>query len=189
MMNIQRLHESGLKHLTGCDYSVLRALYARVFDARTRRGRPLRHGAWTALVVALMKLRHDLPYRLLEAVTGIDAVTAHRMVRRVIAELGELPVTRLSSEGGFVCVDSTTVRVGTADVRHYTGYKHLRGRKVQVLCDESLGILDVSGSAPASVHDKTLWNRHLERIKPWLDRLCLADKAYAGARGEGEQLV
>jgi hypothetical protein len=49
-------------------------------------------------------------------------------------------------------------------------------------------LVSVSGDHPGSVHDKVIWDREYDAVQPLLDRPVLADKAYAGARVEGDRL-
>jgi hypothetical protein len=49
-------------------------------------------------------------------------------------------------------------------------------------------VVSVSGDYPGSVHDKVIWDREYDAVQPHLDRPVLADKAYAGARVEGDML-
>jgi hypothetical protein len=58
--------------------------------------------------------------------------------------------------------------------------------KVQVLCDIDGVIHSVSSAYPGSVPDKTIWNQEFANAP--LSSTVLADKAYAGAVGEGTVL-
>lgn len=152
-------------------------------------GRPCRYALDVQVLVLLVKLRLDLPYRALEAISGIDAVTASRMVRRLLGRIREVVPARQPGPGEFYLVDTTTVRVRARQDRYYSGYKHHRGVKTQVLADEMMVIHHLSSAWPASVHDKTICDRTLERVKPLLRRPVLADKAYAGTHLEGHGLI
>ena len=70
------------------------------------------------------------------------------------------------------------------DQKAYSGHKHHRCAKVQVLANLDGQVVDVSPAYLGSVHDKTLWNKEAPRLKPLFDSLVLCDKAYAGATGE-----
>ncbi len=83
-------------------------------------------------------------------------------------------------------VDTTSVRVGTTDVTWYSGHRKRHVAKVQALCDGRGGDHSVSGTYPGSRHDKTIWNLEFPNL-PRCERI-LADKAYAGATGEGTLL-
>ena len=61
-------------------------------------------------------------------------------------------------------------------------------RKVQVIVSNTGQVVDVSRAYPGAVHDKTVWNREIRRVHVRLTRPVLADKAYAGAVGEGDIL-
>jgi hypothetical protein len=89
----------------------------------------------------------------------------------------------------MLVVNTTSTRVATTEQRAYSGYKHHRCAKVQVVSREDGQVVDVSDAVEGSVHDKTVWNRNIERLKPLFEKLVLADKAYAGAAGENEHLL
>lgn len=135
----------------------------------------------------LVKLRLDLPYRAIEAISGIDAVTASRMVKRMLGRLNDTPMARGATE--FYRVDTTTVRIKTHQDRHDSGYKHHRGIKTQVLADAQRRIHHLSIAYPARMHDKVIWDRNSVQVPPLLDRPVLGDKAYAGAKLEGKGLI
>lgn len=138
--------------------------------------------------LVMMKLRHNLTGRALEALAGIDSVTLSRYVRKVTALLCTLPL-RMHQPQGFLLVDTTSVRVGSTDRRSFSGHKHQRCAKVQVIADEA-GFVQHSGAAwPGSVHDKTIYNREQVSLGEALGTLILADKAYVGAFNEGEGLL
>ena len=192
-LNLSTLHQSHLEYLTGCRYAVLMRLAAVAKQAlfADRRGRPPQHGPLAMVGLVLMKLRHNLTGRALEALAGIDAVTLSRYVRKVTALLGTLPL-RMRQPLGFLLVDTTSVRVGSTDRRSFSGHKHQRCAKVQVIADEA-GFVQHSGSAwPGSVHGKTRQDSPQQGAgQPWRSpgALILADKAYVGAFNEGEALL
>ena len=88
-MSFDRLHEAVLHQLTGCRYVVIHALHVALCESipKTARGRPIRRTLWAQLVLTLIKLRLDLPYRTIEVMFRLDAVTAYRDVRRILAML------------------------------------------------------------------------------------------------------
>lgn len=86
-------------------------------------------------------------------------------------------------------MDSTSTRVASTDLASYSGYKHHRCTKVQVVCDEAGTVLDVSPSYAGSVHDKTIFDREAGRLAPSMKGWMLADKAYVGAAWEGQTLL
>lgn len=152
-------------------------------------GRSCRYPLEVQVKVLLVKLRLDLPCRALAAICGIDAVTTWRMVRRMLARLTEVALAREKGDIEFYAVDTTTVRVRTSQARYYAGYKHFRGVKPQVLADDRKVIHHLSAAYPARVHDKLIWDRTINQVQPFLDRPVLGDKAYAGAKLEGEGLI
>jgi len=158
-----------------------------MFD-RAGPGRPMKHGVFEALCLTLMKLRHNLTMRVMQALTGIHAVTISRYVLRVTKALGEFPLAT-GNAGASLIVDSTNVRTACREQSAYSGYKHHRCAKVRVIVREDGQIVDVSKSYPGAAHDKTIWNKEARRVLPRLRGKVLADKAYAGAIGEGEMLV
>ena len=189
-LNLSTLHQSHLEYLTGCRYAALMrlAVVAKQALFADRRGRPYRHGPLAMVGLVMMKLRHNLTGRALEALAGIDAVTLSRYVRKVTAFLGALPL-RAQPAQGFLLVDTTSVRVGSTDRRSFSGHKHQRCAKVQVIADEA-GFVQHSGAAwPGSVHDKTIYNKERVNLGEALGTLILADKAYAGAHDEGAGLL
>ena len=191
-MNFFRMakaHQCQLEQLTGCRYAVLVCLTAQVRSHLNKgRGRPFKHSVLVMTALALMKLRQSLTVRSMEALTGVDACTVARCVNRVIAALGALPLAR-KVLGARLIVDSTSIRVTTTRVDAYSGHKHHRCAKSQVLVRDDGQVVDVSASYVGSVHDKTSWNKEAPRLKHLLDQLVLADKAYAGASGEKEHLL
>ena len=77
-------------------------------------------------------------------------------------------------------VDTTTIRLGRGScVGDTTGYKHLRGIKIQVMVDKAGCIGSVSGPYPASWHDKRIF----EVVAQSADnppQIIIGDKAYLG---------
>jgi hypothetical protein len=67
-------------------------------------GRPCRYALDAQVLVLLVKLRLDLPYRTLEAISGIDAVTASRMVRRMLGRLRSVALVNKVSMIGLLPV-------------------------------------------------------------------------------------
>lgn len=122
----------------------------------------------------------------MQAITGIASATISRCVLRVAQALGEMPLAPLNRS--VLIVDSTSARVASREAKAYSGYKHHRCAKVQVVTRKDGQIVDVSQSYPGSVHDKRIWNVETTRLLPMLRGKVLADKAYAGAAGEGSLL-
>jgi hypothetical protein len=189
-LNISKAHQPPLEQLTGCRYAVLISLAGQVRErlAVQRRGRPFKHSVLVMTVLALMKLRCNLSVRSMEALTAVDAVTVARCVNRVVAVFSQLPLAA-KVRGPRLIVDSTSVRVATTSADSYSGHKHQRCAKTQVLVREDGQVVDVSPAYAGAVHDKTIWNKEAGRLKPLFDQLVLADKAYAGASGEKEHLL
>ena len=107
------------------------------------------------------------------ALTGVDAVTLSRYVRKVAALLGALPL-RMRQPQGFLLVDTTSVRVGSTDRRSFSGHKHQRCAKVQVIADET-GFVQHSGAVwLGSVHDKTVYDKERVTLGEALGTLILA---------------
>ena len=186
MLNFAKIHEASIAQLTGVSFVTFASLLSRLVLTQ-QRGRPFKYSLKVHLILTRMKLRHNPDYRTLETLCGVDSVTASRMVIRVVNAL--VLSKKLPNTGGrWFIVDSTTVRVNGSGSKLYSGYKHHKGVKAQVLVSNTGDIVDIAGYAPASVHDKTLWNRSFYRLKPNLDRLILADKAYAGVKGENKIL-
>lgn len=190
-MKIEQLHEEQLRQLTGCRYATLRALHQALLAAEPARarGRPLKQTRWVMLVVTLIKLRLDMPYRAIEIMVRLDAVTLHRYVQRIVSALSALalqPDTGAPLKG-FLIVDSTGTRVRSTDIKDHSGHKHHKRRKCQAVVTEAREIVSVSRAFAGSVHDTRIWNEVFGATKP--DRLVLADKGYVGARGEDEVLL
>lgn len=178
-----------LRRLARVSKRVMNRLMAACGRPEGGAGRPCQYALEVQVLVLLVKMRLDLPYRALETISGIDAVTASRMVRRMLERLMEAPLAKDNQVEGFYLVDTTTVRVRARQDPYYSGYKHHWGVKTQVLADEGRMIHHLSGAWPARVHDKVIWDRTTDQDQPFLDRPVLADKAYAGAYLEGEGLV
>lgn len=69
------------------------------------------------------------------------------------------------------------------------GRPYQRCAKVQLVCDEAEQIAAVGRAWPGSVHDKTVFDKEGVRLADTLKSVMLADKAYAGATGEGSALL
>ena len=202
-MKLDRLHEAALHQLTGCRYAVLHALHAALCESipKTVRGRPIRRTLWAQIVLTLIKLRLDLPYRTIEVMFRIDAVTAYRDVRRILSKISALALKapKGSALSGFLIVDSTGTRVRSTALRDHSGPArgrcrvhrpgHHKRRKCQAIVTESGEIVSVSVAFAGSVHDKRIWNEAYGATHATLKQVVLADKAYVGAKGEGQLLL
>ncbi len=131
-ISLPRAHQAQLEQLTGCRYATLVTLTAAVRAQLLKgRGRPFKHSVLVMVALSLMKLRLNLTVRALEALTGIDSVTVSRCVNRVPEALGALPLA--GKAPGFLLVDTTSIRVATTQKNTYSGHKHQRCAKVQVI--------------------------------------------------------
>lgn len=181
-------HQAQLEQLTGCKYATLKMLTVKLkAQMMGGRGRPFAHSVFVMLCLSLMKLRCNLTVRSMEALTGVDAVTVSRCVNRITATLRLLPLAGKTK--GQLVVDSTSCRVSTTNVSAYSGHKHQRCAKFQLISRVDGQIVAVSPTHVGSVHDKTIWNQELAGLKHLFDQLVLADKAYAGAAGENVHLL
>lgn len=179
------VNDADLKQLTGCDRAAILQLEVILRDALLgkRAGAPYRHSIRTMLVAALVKLRSGSAYRTISVHLGIPFVTLYRMTNLVCGILAKHPLFR-PKDHDWLIVDVTCSRVRSTDTDDYSGYKHHRNRKVQVVVDNNRHIVAVSPAYSGKVHDKTIWNKEIGAVAPLLDRPTLADKAYAGAKSE-----
>ena len=184
-MNFMKMHEEHLRQLTGCSFPVIfrleQVLTAILSDKGA--GAPFKYQVRAMLVATLIKLRSGNAYRTMAIYLGIPYVTLNRYVRRVCAILADRPLDTSQSRH-YLIVDGTCLRIRSSDKADYSGYKLHKNRKVQVIVDDSGRIIDVSDSYNGAVHDKTIWNKEYERLTKILNKPVLADKAYAGAKGE-----
>ena len=75
---------------------------------------------------------------------------------------------------------STTIRLGRGScVGDYTGYKHLRGAKTQVMVGQAGCIDSVCGPYPAGWHDKRIFEMVAQNVDD-LSHDIIGDKAYLG---------
>lgn len=185
-----KLTQSHLEYLTGCKYPTLRAIASVLKNTffKGAPGRPCRHGPLAMAGLVLMKMRHNLSGQAVEALTGVDAVTLSRYVHKVLEAVAQLPLSR-SKAHGCLLVDSTSVRVRSRSRDSYSGHKHQRCAKVQVIVDEQGMACHVGRSWPGSVHDKTVYEREKVSLAQTFNTLMLADKAYAGVFDEGAALL
>ena len=183
-MEINKLHEEKLYQLTGCRYPTIVFLEKALSEKLliTKLGAQLKCSIRTILVATLIKLRSDNAYRTLAIYLGIPHVSLHRYVRRTCIILS---MYRLNpgENSKYLIVDNTCTRIRSTDVADYSGYKHHKNRKVQVLINDKGRVVAVSNSYNGSVHDKTIWNKEYKNLVKSLNVMVLADKAYAGAKG------
>lgn len=163
-------------------YNVVRVLKGQ----RPATGRPQHLSPLEQAVLFLFKLRYNLPDRVLEAMFGIDHVTASRAFNRALAALSAVRAPLPTAGAAWYAVDTTTLRIGRGRGKtHFTGYKHLSGIKLQLVVNDQREVVDVSPAHPASAHDYRIFVREWHRLAQKLDRAVplLADKAYIGLHG------
>ena len=148
-----------------------------------RAGAPYRHSIRNMLIAALIKLRSGSAYRTISIHLRIPFVTLFRIINLVCRILAHHSPGKSQDNEWFI-VDTTCTRIRSTEQGDYSGYKHHKNRKIQVVIDDKRRILAVSSSYPGKIHDKTIWNGEIGKIASILDRPTLADKAYAGAKGE-----
>ncbi len=153
-----------------------RTLYNVVRELKRQRpatGRPPSLSALEQAALFLFKLRYNLPDRVLEALFGIDHVTASRAFNRALACLNKIRAPLPAATPAWYAVDTTTLRIGKGKQRgHFTGYKHLSGIKPQVVVTDRKEVVDVSPAHPASAHDYRIFVREWHRLAQKLDRAC-----------------
>ena len=188
-MNFDRLHEAQLHQLTGCSYRVLILMEKLLALALQHKGagRPFKHSVRTMLAVTLIKLRGESAYRTLEIYLGLSFVTLHRYTNRVCELLASFPLFK-KMDCQYLIVDGTCSRVRSSDSDNYSGHKHHKNRKVQMIINDKRRVVSVSKCYAGAVHDKTIWNKEFDSLKHLLDRIVLADKGYAGGTGENKIL-
>ena len=180
-LNLDHLTDHQKQTLTGCSNTVLDELKTTLREQEAHRpGRPLKHSIEQRLYLTLFKLRTNLSYLAIEAITGVDAVTASRIVKSVVACLAGAAMTE-RTQPIFLIVDATVTRCDMRQPRYYSGHKHYKGVKTPVVCDQRRIIRHVPQPWPASVHDKTIWTHERHHIVPMSTAFILGDKAYAGA--------
>jgi hypothetical protein len=136
------------------------------------------------LLMTIMRMRTALPLRLMARLFVVDHVTLWRCCERVINTLAEMFEAPVGARN--LIVDTTSTRVRCTDLAWYSGHRKQHVAKVQVLCNADGVISSVSPAYPGSVHDKTIWNSEFGNLPH--GTTVLADKAYAGATGEGSVL-
>ena len=187
-MDLSLLKETDLTQFTGCNFKVVTDLEKQLERIlHKKRGRPFKHSIKTILLTALIKFRSDLPYRTLEFLLNIDAVTISRYVLTACKLLTQIPL-QLNKNYDYLIVDCTGNRVRSRDLKNFSGHKHYTSRRVQAVVTDGNEIVDISTDYHGSAHDKTIWNKEYRRIEAQLDKIILADKAYAGCKGENQQL-
>ena len=179
-LNLDHLTDRQKLTLTGCSAAVFDQLKTILLNHACRSGRPPRYPLSQQLCLTLFKLHNNLSYRVTEAIKGIDAVTASRIVNCVTTCL-ERAAVKDRSRPIFLVVDATVTQCGAKHPRFTSGHKHYKGVKTRVVCDEARIIRHVSQPGPATVHDKTIWDHERQNILAIKAPFIVADKAYAGA--------
>lgn len=171
------------RHLPiGVSHRVFHTLLAQLMPSR-RAGRPRQLSVAQQLEITLFKLRYNLPYRVLEAITSVDHVTLSRAVKRTLLQLSALPLAPVPTCKDVTCfVDTTTIRIGRHTTQQdYTGYKHLRGIKFQCVALASMHILAVSAEYSAAIHDKNVFEQEYAALPARVRQMTIVgDKAYVG---------
>ena len=188
-MFLDKLHEEELRQLTGCDYRSLMRIKQALspYFPMNKPGRPYKYSLWTMLIVTLIKLRGEAAYRSLQIFLRINFVTIHRYVNKICNLLADMTLFQ-EAHHRYLIVDGTCVRVRSDDSSNYSGYKHHKNRKVQVIVDDQRRIVAVSRCHPGSVHDKKIWNHEYKLLEHLFDKIVLGDKGYAGGTGENKVL-
>jgi hypothetical protein len=188
---MRKIHASEIHQLTGVEYPVfvrLTAILEKSLVAK-RRGAPFGRPVADMLLFALVKLRGGQAYRTLAVYWRVPPVSLHRYTMRVCRELGMVALTSaVDNSVRWFAVDTTSTRVRSSEAVCYSGDKHHKAYKVQLVVDDAKRILDVSIGYPASIHDKRIWNQEFPRVRLIARRPVLGDKAYAGGMGEEQML-
>jgi len=159
-----------------------------VYPSGMRRlGAPWKYTLENVVEAFLFRLKTALPLRLIAALFFIQLTTLFRHCRRLTMLLATLHEReKPAHEVDHLIVDTTSTRAKTGDVKFYSGYKKQRVVKVQVLCCNEGLVRHVSNGHPGSIHDKRIWNLEFPGIPR--HHAILADRAYAGATGDGSFL-
>ena len=124
----------------------------------------------------------------MEVCFGVAFVTIQRYTNRICELLADLALFRRAQQHWLI-VDSTSTRVRSTELKDYSGYKHHKNHKVQLIVNDIGQIAALSKSYSGSVHDKTIWNQEFALTKRLFVAPVLADKAYIGAKGENTCLL
>jgi hypothetical protein len=161
-----------------------------VWEAET--GRPHALPLYTALVVVLFVLRHNLPPDVVGELFGCSASTVERyqedlepLVDMCLTPLYE--AIRAQAHRDAVLVDGFVAPVGERDGVDdlYSGKKHITGQNVQIVATLSGRVADVGDPCPGSMHDSRAfvesgiaerWANHHETGVPRMT----GDKGYQG---------
>ena len=180
-MNIMK--EDKLKILTGMDKKTILLLYKLVKDfMSSKTGRGFKTDYFKQLIITLTKLKLGLTNRELECFFRVDHVTISRITCRIIEILSLSNMSKPIKD--YLITDTTSIRLSRGTTKKdYGGYKHHKGKKVQITTDPTGFIHSVSGLKPLSMHDYKIFNEEYENLSNELDLkefYILADKAYVG---------
>jgi hypothetical protein len=161
-----------------------------VWDAPT--GRPRVLTLYTALVVVLFALRHNLPDDVIGELFGCSGDTVERYQDELepLVDLFLTPLyeeIRAQAHRDAALVDGFVAPVGERDGVDglYSGKKHVSGQNVQVVGTLSGRLADVGDPCPGAMHDSRAfvesgiaerWAKHYEPDGPGM----IGDKAYKG---------
>jgi hypothetical protein len=181
--------------MTGLDQEQVDWLYEQLeamitWDAPT--GRPHALTLYTALIIVLFSLRHNLAVDVLGELFGCGATTVERY-QEALEPLIDMILTplyediRAQARRDPVLVDGLVVPVGERDGVSglYSGKKHITGQNVQVVGTLSGRLADVGDPCPGSMHDSRAfeesgiaqrWAKHIEAEVPRMT----GDKGYQG---------
>ena len=160
------------------------------WDAAT--GRPRALPLYTALVVVLFGLRHNLPDDVIAEIFGCSPGTVSNyqdelepLIDVFLTPLYEEVRTQAHQEPALV--DGLVVPVGERDGVEdlHSGKKHVTGQNVQVIGTLCGRLADVGDPCPGSMHDSRAfvesgiaerWKKHYESGEPQM----IGDKGYQG---------
>ena len=180
-MNIMK--QDKLKVLTGLDKKTFLLLYKLVKDFMTNKpGRGFKTPALKQLIITLTKLKIGLTNRELELFFHVDHVTISRITNRIIEILSLYNMSQPIKD--YLITDTTTIRLSKGmTAKDYGGYKHHKGKKVQITTDPTGFIHHISKLKNLSTHDFKIFNEEYDNLCKELDLkdfYILADKAYVG---------
>lgn len=155
-------------------------------EFKKKLGRKYKVSLLEQIVIALFKLRYNLPDRIMEDLFNIDHVTISRIIIRISSYLSKLKINinNLGKEI-YYCVDSTTLRIGKGKSKEtYSGYKHHHGVKFQLVINDESIIKHVSKSYSSSIHDKKLFLCEYKNLIKKIDNNLniIGDKGYSGLK-------
>lgn len=181
--------------MTGLDSEQVDWLYQQLvamieWDAPT--GRPRALPLYTAVVMVLFALRHNLPPDVLGELFGCGSSTVQRYQEELEVLLDEVltPVyeqIRVQAQRDAVLVDGLVVPIGERDATEglFSDKKGFCGQNVQVVATLSGRVADVGNPCPGAMHDSRAftesgiaarWAEHYQPGGPGM----IGDKGYQG---------